>query len=133
MRVFVYGSLLPGQYNHGIAEPYIRSIVPGSVPGRLVEVTGQQYPALVRDEASARRQAVVRGCWLEVGFEGLAAMDALEDYCGIEESNDYIRVWTNDAFQAGLSGWVYLWESDRDCPPVLTDYWPEHRNQNKRG
>lgn len=124
VEVFLYGSLLPGHSNHHVVTGTIRSSRPGRVEGRLVDFGA--YPALVRDGMSASGGSAVRGLWIEVDGEGLAAMDDLEAFIGIEEVNDYDRIWTRDLDRPEQSGWVYVWESARGCPPVPGDYWPDY-------
>ncbi|MUT67124.1 gamma-glutamylcyclotransferase [Paenibacillus sp. NEAU-GSW1] len=114
VKVFVYGTLLPGQNNHFIAAPFITGkIEEGYIQARLVDAGA--YPAAVRDAGSK----YVRGAWLTVSLPGLAAMDRLEEFAGIEELNDYERIWVADAWRTDNAGWVYVWTDDRDCPPVL--------------
>ncbi|MDF2836118.1 MAG: hypothetical protein K0Q63_1758 [Paenibacillus sp.] len=121
-RVFIYGSLLPGQSNHSIAAPYIRASVDGEIRGRLVDCGN--YPAAIRDEAASER--TIRGLWITVDPEGLAAMDALEEFAGIEEPNDYERVWATDVSDVSISGWVYVREGSRGCQAVPDRYWPDY-------
>ncbi|SFJ01744.1 Uncharacterized conserved protein YtfP, gamma-glutamylcyclotransferase (GGCT)/AIG2-like family [Paenibacillus sp. UNC496MF] len=123
-RVFIYGSLLPGQPNHAVAAAHIRQAVSGVVRGRLVDCGA--YPALVRDGLAHAQGSRVRGLWITVGDRGLQAMDALEEYNGIEEENDYDRVWTADAEAPARSGWVYVWEGPRGCPAIQDDNWPDY-------
>jgi hypothetical protein len=52
-------------------------------------------------------------------------LDELEDFRGIEALNDYERVWTTDADDPSVSGWVYVWPDDRGCPPAAADWWPD--------
>ena len=121
--VFIYGSLLPGFDNHPVVAPHIRASGPGRIAGRLVDCG--PYPALLRDAEAARCGSFVRGLWIAVTAEGLRRMDELEEFYGIEEHNDYERVWAVDADTPERSGWVYVWESPRGCPPIPEDYWPD--------
>lgn len=121
-RVFIYGSLLPGMSNHAVVSRHIEAAEPGRIAGRLVDCG--PYPALVRDAKSAG--STVRGLWIEVGRAGLAAMDVLEQFGGIEENNDYERVWVQDLDRPPLFGWVYVWDAARGCPGVPADFWPDY-------
>jgi gamma-glutamylcyclotransferase (GGCT)/AIG2-like uncharacterized protein YtfP len=121
VRVFVYGTLLPGESNHGVAAPWLLVAQPGEVSGRLVDCGA--WPALVRGgEAMAGR---VRGMWLTVGPEALGAMDELEDFVGPESPNGYERIWVRDASGRPLEGWVYVWPDARGLPYMDVDYWPD--------
>lgn len=124
IRVFIYGSLLPGQSNHHVVSDYVKSYMPGVIAGRLVDFG--PYPAAVRDRASVNLKAVIRGQWITVDRQGLAAMDVLEDFYGIEEQNEYDRIWVSDLESHGLSGWVYVWDCDRGYPAIPDRYWPDY-------
>lgn len=119
-KVFLYGTLLPGQSNHRVIKNHVLEAEIGAITGRLVDCG--HYPAVVRDGTIT----LVKGQWVTVSLAGLAAMDKLEDYYGIEEDNDYCRVWVRDAVRSHVGGWVYIWESARDCPTIRTGYWPEY-------
>lgn len=120
--MFIYGSLLPGQNNHDAVAPYIRASAEGVIGGRLVDCG--DYPAAIRDQPEGCW--TILGRWITVGREGLAAMDALEEFAGIEEPNDYERVWVSDVSDAGISGWAYVREGSRGCPDVPDRYWPDY-------
>ncbi|WP_219838602.1 gamma-glutamylcyclotransferase [Paenibacillus sp. R14(2021)] len=121
--VFIYGSLLPGHSNHHVAAAFIQGAKPGIVHGRLVDCGS--YPALLRDVEAKASSACVRGLWVVVNEQGLKQMDELEQFHGIDEDNDYDRVWVEDAQSAGLQGWVYVWDAPRGCPFIAEDYWPD--------
>ncbi|WP_328285217.1 gamma-glutamylcyclotransferase family protein [Paenibacillus alkaliterrae] len=70
---------------------------------------------------------IIRGQWIAVDREGLAVMDRLEEFYGIEEQNDYERIWVGDIENGSPSGWVYVWATDRGCPEIPGDYWPDYR------
>lgn len=116
--IFVYGTLLPGQSNHGIIAPHAISSRPGRIRGRMVNVG--RYPALLLESEHS-----VRGEWMEVALAGLPALDALEEFGGIEERNDYERVWITDADDQAISGWVYIWTETRGFPYLEEDWWPD--------
>jgi gamma-glutamylcyclotransferase (GGCT)/AIG2-like uncharacterized protein YtfP len=118
VRVFVYGSLLPGLSNYGVIEPYLLASKPGRIRGRLVNYG--PYPALLLEG-----DQFVRGKWMDVAASGLSALDVLEGFIGIEELNDYERVWITDVDDSGLSGWVYIWTESRGYPLVDGDWWPD--------
>ncbi|QMV43453.1 gamma-glutamylcyclotransferase family protein [Cohnella cholangitidis] len=118
IRIFVYGTLLPGQSNHSLIEPILLASSPGRVRGRLVDAG--EYPALLLD-----KKRFVRGMWMEVAWDGLPALDALEEFYGIEEPNDYERVWISDADDASLSGWIYVWTESRGYPLIDEEWWPD--------
>ncbi|NIK26426.1 gamma-glutamylcyclotransferase family protein [Paenibacillus lupini] len=124
VRVFVYGSLLPGLSNHQVVLPYIRETASGTIPGRLVDVG--EYPAAVRDQASRNSASVIQGLWLTIDPSGLVLLDELEDFYGIEELNDYERIWVRDIHHRNLEGWVYIWPADRGCPAVSEVFWPDY-------
>lgn len=116
--IFVYGSLLPGLHNYSVISPYVVAAMPGRVHGRLVDAG--PYPALIADE-----RRTVRGMWLTVTIDAIPILDRLEEFIGIEENNDYERVWTTDAEDPELSGWMYVWTHPRGCPLLDADWWPD--------
>ncbi|NIK66802.1 gamma-glutamylcyclotransferase family protein [Paenibacillus sp. BK720] len=126
ITVFAYGSLLPGLINHAVIAPFLMHSRSGMIAGRLVNVGA--YPAAVRDQAARADGAVIEGLWLTIDRAGLAVLDELEEFYGIEENNDYDRVWVQDAGAPELEGWVYIWPSDRGFPPVPGSSWPDFIN-----
>lgn len=128
MRVFVYGSLLPGMSHYAVAEPYVKAAEPGRVRGKLVDVG--PYPALLLEGSG-----FVRGIWLEIAGGGLPKLDEWEDFIGIEEQNDYERVWIRDADRPDIAGWVYVWAASRGYPEADGDWWPDiwRRKQPESG
>jgi len=125
VHVFVYGSLLPGECNHGIAVSWVLDARPGEVRGRLVDCGA--WPALVRGEDALAGR--VRGMWLTVRPEALAALDELEDFIGPESPNEYERIWVRDASGQPLEGWAYVWPEARGLPYMTETYWPDRRNK----
>lgn len=130
IRVFIYGSLLPGEHNHYVMERFIDKSEPGRIAGRLVDVGS--YPALVRDATAGLNSAATRGMWMTIPRIAIASLDELEDFFGWEEANDYDRIWVQDLDQSNLEGWVYVWDTDRGCPPVDSSYWPEYYATKQR-
>jgi len=131
INVFIYGTLLPDQSNYPVVSAYVQSIRPGQIVGRLVDCGA--YPAAIRDAIAKQCNCIIRGQWIAVDREGLAAMDALEEFYGLEEQNDYERVWVVDAVDKHVSGWAYVWESSRDCPDISDDYWPNFFARKMKG
>ncbi|PWW07430.1 gamma-glutamylcyclotransferase (GGCT)/AIG2-like uncharacterized protein YtfP [Paenibacillus cellulosilyticus] len=130
IRVFIYGSLLPGEHNHHVVERYVHQSEFGRIAGRLVDAGS--YPALVRDATAIQRCAATRGQWITVPISALASLDELEEFFGWEETNDYERIWVRDLERSDLEGWVYVWDTDRGCPPVTTSYWPDYYAAKQR-
>ncbi len=69
-KLFVYGTLMPGAWNHRLIESQVHSARPASTSGVLVDLGG--IPALVPGNG------IVRGVVLEVDHSALAATDRLE-------------------------------------------------------
>jgi hypothetical protein len=63
--------------------------------------------------------------WMDVTMEAMGALDALEGFIGIEESNDYERIWITDVDDPDRSGWIYIWTESRGYPLVDGDWWPD--------
>ncbi|AFH65410.1 gamma-glutamylcyclotransferase family protein [Paenibacillus caseinilyticus] len=130
IRVFVYGTLLQGESNHGIVAPYLLSVRPGAVRGTLYDAGS--YPALVLS-GEAVSAPLVEGEWLVVEPKGLQAMDELEEYYGPDADNDYDRVWIRDALREEREGWVYVWRHSRGCPPLTSCSWRRHLRRKEAG
>ncbi|WP_158630077.1 gamma-glutamylcyclotransferase [Cohnella sp. AR92] len=156
MRLFVYGTLLPQFQASRMISAYVSDAYEGRVRGKLVDAGS--YPALIPacwedtkeknilipecgggseaasvlipayGERSKDESAFVRGLWVEITREGLAVADRYEEFYGIEELNDYERIWISDADRPEVSGWVYAWPNARGYPDAGTDWWP-----NKQG
>lgn len=122
ISVFVYGTLLVGESNHYVAEPFVLSIQTGAVRGRLFDVG--QYPALAlhTDEHAEAQESIVVGEWFEVTEAGLKAMDILEDYNGPGQSNEYERVWITDV-NGSREGWVYIWQDVSGLIEITSGSW----------
>ncbi|WP_029422025.1 gamma-glutamylcyclotransferase family protein [Alicyclobacillus macrosporangiidus] len=93
--VFVYGTLRKGQYNRGVMEPHlVCELGEGSIHGEMYDLGA--FPTIALDG-----DGVVVGEWVEVTDDGLAALDALEDYPQM-----YDRTVVRDLNRAA-EGWVY--------------------------
>ncbi|MFC5850113.1 gamma-glutamylcyclotransferase family protein [Deinococcus petrolearius] len=113
--VFVYGTLMPGERNAGVAGP------PGSfvtraaaLPGhRLLHLDPERYPAAVPGEAGE----LVRGHALTyTPTAWVAALPLLDDLEGVHETPPlYRRVAVRLHLDAGgeLDAWVYLYAQTR--------------------
>ena len=125
-QVFVYGTLLVGEANHHVVEPYLISCERGHVKGRLYDVG--DYPALVLDEGEDE----VAGEWLIVTEEGLRQMDLLEDFLEGRPNNEYERVWVKDS-RRNIEGFVYVYslEKAQHLPIIYSNSWREHRRNQK--
>ncbi len=122
-QVFVYGTLLVGESNHHIVSPHLLHVQPGHVCGRLCDADAGRYPALVLDPIGER----IAGEWFTVTEAGLARLDELEEYFGPHHpDNLYERVWVQDAV-SGCEGFVYVWESFRDCEAIPEGSWRSYR------
>ncbi|PDO09725.1 MAG: gamma-glutamylcyclotransferase [Candidatus Reconcilbacillus cellulovorans] len=116
VRLFVYGTLLPGEANYGLAAPYVLGSFAGEVRGRLYDAGG--YPGCVLDASGP----TVEGVWLELKEEALPVLDELEQFFGAEEENDYERVWVRDA-RKPVEGWIYVWTDSRGLPEIAGGSW----------
>lgn len=119
IALFVYGTLLTGEANFGVVEPYVLSVRPGTVRGALYDAGA--YPGLV---LSGREERLVLGEWLILRDEGLAETDRLEEYYGPgAPDNDYERVWIRDAGNEEREGWIYVWNGSRGFPRISEGSW----------
>ena len=125
-HVFVYGTLLVGEGNHHVAEPFLQRVREGTVRGQLYNVVS--YPALVLDDQG---QQIV-GEWFSVTEEGLRRMDWLEGYSESSCHNHYERVWVNDDTKQ-IEGFVYIYtkEKARGLELIKSGSWREFSKKLK--
>ncbi|MFP5022616.1 gamma-glutamylcyclotransferase [Pseudonocardia phyllosphaerae] len=113
-RVFVYGSLMPGQRAWWRIEQVAASPPrPATLPGAAVADTGHGYPALTLGGTG------VPGHVVELG-DPAAAMPDLDRYEGPEYRR--IRVSLAD----GIVCWAWLWIAGRTGLRPLPDGWARH-------
>lgn len=119
-RVFVYGTLLTGERNHHIVQPFLLHKEPGKIKGQLYNV--ETYPALT----IGTQEREVVGEWFTVTNEGLKQMDLLEDYEQNRRVNHYERVLIKD-IEKEIEGFVYtyLQEKSHDLELISSGSWRE--------
>jgi len=111
MRVFVYGTLLPGCRNHERwAAPHLISCEPARARGELYHLPAG-YPAVVEGGGW------VRGCLLELPDHVLADLDELEafDPSAPMEENEYYRREITATLSNGSAcpAWIYFMTPER--------------------
>lgn len=123
-RLFVYGSLLPGQPGCRLAEPFLLERTPGAVMGELY---AGEYPFLVPGGGGP-----VYGEWYLLKTEALAVLDAYEDYYGPgHPDNEYERILITDS-GGGLQGWTYAAADGRGYPRIPSGSWLRHLEEAGR-
>lgn len=127
-RVFVYGTLLPGERYHRLIARLVTSRTPGVLAGACLADTGRGYPAAVEGPGAVSGEVLLfePQAW----DEALRIMDRLEGYVGPESPrNDYDRREGQILVASGaVRAVVYM---KRDFPPqarrVLDGSWRRHR------
>jgi gamma-glutamylcyclotransferase (GGCT)/AIG2-like uncharacterized protein YtfP len=118
-RVFVYGTLRPGQKYHYLIEKHVVKAVPAFAEGKLYHLL-EGYPALLLEKRAAQAEngMRIRGDLLEISDLGkvLPILDELEDYYGPgDPRNLYERitlpVFTGDG--TAMSGIAYVFPSEK--------------------
>jgi len=82
-RLFVYGTLLPGQGNYRLIERHVRSTRPATIQGVLVDLGA--FPALILGEG------IVKGMLLELDDKAMAITDRLEGFHPGDDQSLYLR------------------------------------------
>ena len=117
-RVFVYGSLMPGQEAwpliRGHADPHAGPR-PGFLPSGAVSDTGYGYPALTLDDGAG-----VPGNVVELA-DPVASLPELDTYEGPEYER--VRVVVED----GAVCWAWRWTASRDGLTPLPGGWAARR------
>jgi gamma-glutamylcyclotransferase (GGCT)/AIG2-like uncharacterized protein YtfP len=93
-RLFVYGTLQPGERAWRLLEPLVRDVAPAEARGRLLD-TGRGFPALLPGEQPVPGHVVTLR-------DPAAALQALDRYEGPEYVRRRIAV-------EGRACWTYVW------------------------
>ena len=116
-RLFVYGTLMPGESNYGLIERHVRSARPGSIEGVLVDLGA--FPALIAGDG------IVRGVVLELDTEAMAITDRLEGFHLGDDHSLYVRKEIMAQLDDGkqITAWIYEFCDARnieDRPKLVT-------------
>ena len=110
-RLFVYGTLLPGEANHRLIDQHIRSARPATIEGVLVDLGA--FPALIPGDG------IVKGMLLELASEAMAITDRLEGVHPGDDHSLYVRkeivVHLTDGQQ------VQAWTYEYATPSTIVD------------
>jgi gamma-glutamylcyclotransferase (GGCT)/AIG2-like uncharacterized protein YtfP len=119
--MFVYGTLLPGQSNWHVIEPFAADEgVADSVPGRLFD-TGRGWPAAVFATASEPADGRVVGRVVELRADVLdKALAVLDEFEGIHEGA-YLRI--EITTDGGRTAWAYHSGAPGGSPAIPAGDW----------
>ena len=115
-RVFVYGTLMQGMENHSLLAPYVKTLFPATLQGRLAHLTQEGYPMLFSGIETVQGELVD----LTDEAAALALLDPLEGFIGPgEPQNLYERcqLMATDRQGKAMEAWVYI------CPPAAESRW----------
>jgi gamma-glutamylcyclotransferase (GGCT)/AIG2-like uncharacterized protein YtfP len=115
MRLFVYGTLMPGDVLWPELEPYARSWERVTVRGRLWD-TGNGYPGVHFDEAGDAVPGVLVVLHGDRAAEAVDLLDRIED-----EGRLYRRV---EVETSGGRAWAYEWLGGAEGLRFLPEGWP---------
>ncbi|RLJ74391.1 gamma-L-glutamyl-butirosin B gamma-L-glutamyl cyclotransferase [Salisediminibacterium halotolerans] len=122
--VFVYGTLLKGEPNHGYLTEAACLEEHCCTNGRLVD-TGEGYPALIKDDYAA-----VKGELYAVTDSQLKNINRLEGYFGENRANLYERKTLNVYSDSQTySAFVYLFENPGNLPYITENDWRAYQQK----
>jgi gamma-glutamylcyclotransferase (GGCT)/AIG2-like uncharacterized protein YtfP len=114
VRLFVYGTLAPGEESWARLEPHVSESTPATAAGRLYD-TGRGYPGAVFGAGPG----VVHGWICEIDDRVLGALDAFEG-----DEYERITVRCDD----GSDALAYHWVAPLDgCTCIESGNWFAHR------
>lgn len=122
LYVFVYGTLMKGEANHGLLEKAYRVEARAVTNGFLVD-TGSGYPALVESETEK-----TFGELYQILESALPDLDQLEGYTSPGHLNNlYERKVQLVKGESGrdYAAIVYVFEQDRGMPSIKGNDWRE--------
>ncbi|MGW7213351.1 gamma-glutamylcyclotransferase family protein [Streptomyces collinus] len=108
---FVYGTLLPGEVNHGL---FLRGRTRSEEPGRLADAVlyaGPGYPYAVEEPGGGAVSGELVTALPEAYAELLTELDRLEEYVPGDPRSLYVRVErkvVRAADGAAVRAWVYV-------------------------
>lgn len=117
-RLFVYGTLMPGESNYGQIEDCVVVTQSGTVEGLLVDLGA--FPALVPGIG------IVRGVLLEINPAALKVTDRIEGYVPDRDRCLYLREEVTVFLKGGegVTAWTYVFanpDSIADHPRLIVD------------
>ena len=115
LRLFLYGTLMPGEPLWPMLAPYVASWQPVTASGRLWD-TGRGYPAVRFDAAEDPVPGILVTIEAERASEAIDALDRIED-----EGRLYRRV---EVATSGGAAFAYEWLGDTDGLLRLEAGWP---------
>ena len=117
-RLFVYGTLMPGEPLWPALAPFAVAWEEVTAPGRIWD-TGQGYPAVRFDVAGGAVPGVLVALDPDRLAEAIAVLDGVE-----EEGSLYRRV---EVATSGGRAWAYEWLGPTAGLSPLPDGWPRRR------
>jgi len=117
-RLFVYGTLMPGEVNHLLIEQHVRSARPATIEGVLVDLGA--FPALIAGDG------IVEGMLLELASEAIEITDRLEGFHPDRDHCLYVRKEVIARLDDGeeVQAWTYEYANPstiEDRPRLILD------------
>lgn len=105
--LFVYGTLMREQSNHGLIASFVRDTSDAWVDGMALHQPHPDYPCMFRGSGIVHGELIRLASNTE--FEALRVLDQLEDYHGEgDPSNEYDRVRIL-VHPTQVEAWTYVW------------------------
>jgi gamma-glutamylcyclotransferase (GGCT)/AIG2-like uncharacterized protein YtfP len=122
-RVFTYGTLMTGESNHYVIQPFLVAVEPAILSGMVMLLAAPHYPGIVPGDGTVSGQLMT----VARPAEAIQALDDLELYFGPgHPENEYERESLKVQLLDGSSveAWVYLFlRSTLIMPTIVGGDW----------
>jgi gamma-glutamylcyclotransferase (GGCT)/AIG2-like uncharacterized protein YtfP len=117
-RVFAYGTLMTGESNHHVIQPFLVTVEPAILDGMVMLLAAPHYPGIVPGDGTVSGQLIT----VERPAEAIQGLDDLELYFGPgHPENEYERESLKVRLSDGsiTEAWVYVFLRSTPMMPTI--------------